>query len=59
MHTGEWCLADQPIATHKPMYVKVAAQIEFYCDGGKGGSDETSRQAHGCEFQEMAEHQYC
>jgi hypothetical protein len=55
----EWCLAAQLIATHKLMYMRVAAQIEFYCDRGEGSSDETGRQAHGCEFQETEEHQYC
>jgi hypothetical protein len=34
----EWCLADQRIATPRPMYMKVAAQIEFYCDRGEGGT---------------------
>ncbi|KAJ7323672.1 hypothetical protein DFH08DRAFT_817708 [Mycena albidolilacea] len=41
-------VGDQPIATHKLMYMKGAAQIKFYCDRGDGGSDETGRQAHGC-----------
>jgi hypothetical protein len=29
-------LADQPIATHKPTQVKMAARIDFYCDRGEG-----------------------
>ncbi|KAJ7325742.1 hypothetical protein DFH08DRAFT_816821 [Mycena albidolilacea] len=45
----------------KPVYypenvvevLEVAAQIEFYCDRGEGGSDETGRQAHGCGKQHL------